>query len=235
MPEDPKPLSGNKRLASHRAEGTLPSYEQPDLRRLKASTTVNMARRGLLTHVLTHFFDAHFCHNSRLFSHRPCDETAAPPTRIDPPCPRAARPSQTGTRVPRTPVCPVRTSFAPARIWSIDPYAKERKVLSADRGAHRVWLALRPGWKAELPATWWKLVAGRALRSFETSAAAWDNSGYTSLWPSEVRGSGVLRCLRRSGDRQSDSSQSQNQSFPRIGETQVPLRGSSVLNTAAAA
>jgi nucleoside-diphosphate-sugar epimerase len=28
--------------------------------------------------------------------------------------------------------CPMRTSFPLARIWSIDAYAKERKVLSAD-------------------------------------------------------------------------------------------------------
>jgi len=43
--------------------------------------------RGLLTHVLTHSFDAHFCHNSSLFSDHVGVEAPPPATRIDPPCP----------------------------------------------------------------------------------------------------------------------------------------------------
>lgn len=97
--------------------------------------------RGPLTHVLTHYFAPHFSHNSRMFSHRRGVETPAPAARFYPARPRSARPGQTGTRLPCAAVCPLRLASPPPATRSIDPYTKERKVLSADRGAPRVWLA----------------------------------------------------------------------------------------------
>src|SRR5579862_6438672 len=86
---------------------------------------------ALLTHVLTHFLDPHFSHNSRVFSHHRGIETPAPATRFHPTRPRATRPGQTGTRLPCAAVCPLRPASPPPPIRSTDPYSKERKVFSA--------------------------------------------------------------------------------------------------------
>ena len=113
--------------------------------RVSGNDTKRPDLRGPLTHVLTHYFDPHFSHNSRMFSRGRSVETPASSARFHPTRPRAARPGQTGTCLPCAAVCPLRPASPPPAIRSIDPHAKKRKVLSADCGAPRVWLALRPG------------------------------------------------------------------------------------------
>src|ERR1019366_4054740 len=113
--------------------------------RVSGNDTKRPDLRGPLTHLLTHLLDPHFSHNSRMFSRGRSLETPASSARFHPTRPRAARPGQTGTCLPCATVCPLWPASPPPPIWSIDPYTKERKVLSADLGAPPVWLALRPG------------------------------------------------------------------------------------------
>jgi hypothetical protein len=108
---------------------------------VRHSVSGNDTKRPDLGGLLTHYFDPHFSYNPRVLSHRRGIETPASAARFHPTRPRAAGPGQTGTRLPCAAVCPLRPASPPPSIWSIDPYTKERKVFSADRGAPRVWLA----------------------------------------------------------------------------------------------
>ena len=147
--------------------------------------------RGLLTHVLTHFFDAYFCHNSCVFSDRPGLEAPPPSARFHPTCTRATRPGQTGARLPCTAVCPMRTASAPPAIWPIDPCTKERKVFSPDCRSSRLWLAdgqsrlhlftvrLWDGQKSLIPST--RCVVGD-LKFSRNSASPASTRSFSANW-----------------------------------------------------